>query len=75
MSRSLKRMNNGTTRFSRKVTFSSEPGAGNRSRFSIKKGGIEMLPWWAALLLFIGGAVFGMFIATILIAEERDDRP
>lgn len=34
-----------------------------------------MLPWWAALLLFIGGAVFGMFIATILIAEERDDRP
>ena len=34
-----------------------------------------MIPWWAALLLMIGSAVFGMFIAAILIAEERDDRP
>ena len=34
-----------------------------------------MLPWWVALLLMIGSAVFGMFIAAVLIAGERDDRP
>lgn len=34
-----------------------------------------MLPWWVALLFMIGGAVFGMLIAAVLIAEERDDRP
>ena len=34
-----------------------------------------MVPWWAALLFFIGGYVFGMLIAALLIGEKRDDWP
>ena len=34
-----------------------------------------MLPWWVAVIFMIMSAVFGMFIAAVLLAGERDDRP
>lgn len=34
-----------------------------------------MLPWWVSLAAFIGGAALGLFMAALLIADERDDRP
>lgn len=40
-----------------------------------KRGGIEMVPWWVAIMMLIGGVVLGLFMAALLIADERDDRP
>lgn len=40
-----------------------------------KRGGIEMVPWWVAIMMLIGGVVLGLFMAAMLIADERDDRP
>ena len=40
-----------------------------------KRGGIEMVPWWVLMLAFIAGAALGLFMAALLIADERDDRP
>ena len=34
-----------------------------------------MVPWWVAALMFIGGGAMGLFMAALLIADERDDRP
>lgn len=34
-----------------------------------------MVPWWALMLAFIAGAALGLFMAALLIADERDDRP
>lgn len=33
-----------------------------------------MVPWWVAALMFIGGSVLGLFMAALLIADERDER-
>ena len=40
-----------------------------------KRGGIEMVPWWVLMLAFLAGAALGLFMAALLIADERDDRP
>lgn len=34
-----------------------------------------MLPWWAMLIALIAGVALGLFMAALLIADERDDRP
>ena len=34
-----------------------------------------MLPWWVMLIALIAGVALGLFMATLLIADERDDRP
>ena len=34
-----------------------------------------MLPWWVAIIALSFGGVFGFFIAVLIFADERDDRP
>lgn len=34
-----------------------------------------MLPWWVMLIALIAGVALGLFMAALLIADERDDRP
>lgn len=34
-----------------------------------------MVPWWVAIMMLISGVVLGLFMAALLIADERDDRP
>ena len=46
-----------------------------KRRTNEKKEGKKMLPWWVALLFLIGGIAFGLYIAALLIADERDGGP
>ena len=34
-----------------------------------------MVPWWVMLIALIAGVALGLFMAALLIADERDDRP
>ena len=34
-----------------------------------------MLPWWVVLIAWIAVVALGLFMAALLIADERDDRP
>ena len=33
-----------------------------------------MIPWWVLIPVALGFAVFGMFLAALLIANRRDDK-
>ena len=34
-----------------------------------------MIPWWTLVIGILGGYAFGMLVAAILMANERDDVP
>lgn len=34
-----------------------------------------MIPWYWILVAFVGGVLIGMFLAALIGANERDDRP